>query len=67
MGCFWIHENLVKEVQVREGNYIIMLLVGFIAFRKKYFISNVEERSYIPERLNNLPTTTQLEKCRAEI
>jgi len=67
MDRFWIHENPIKEVQVRERNYMIILLIGFTAFRKKYFISNVEEKSYIPERLNNLPTTAQLEKCRAEI
>lgn len=42
---------------------MIILLIEFTAFRKKYFISNVEERSYIPERVNNLPTTAQLEKC----
>lgn len=35
--------------------------------QRKTFISNVEKRSYVPERLNNLLTAAQLEKCRGEI
>lgn len=46
---------------------ISILLIELRILKEKYFISNVEERSYVSEMLHNLFTAAQMERCRGEI